>query len=326
MSPAAGLRRRLARLTLAPDGKPRPSAPFGRGPLAAKLLGRVIMASSAAGGRLPAGVAHGVAQIGGTLEWAARPDKRRRLAENLSHAVARPPEDPAVRRLVRREVVNEARRSADLLWALLRPEEVLATTRIDGAENVREAAARGKGVVLAGLHVGGWEVATVIPKAVVPVRTTALVTDDWLAWAVSGLRLQNGLGTLYDSEPTSRALELLRRGEALLLLCDYAKLGMRTYPVRLLDGVAELPAGAVTLARLAGSPILPFAVLPLAPRRWRVLVEPPIEPPSRRGGEEAELQVAQELADRFTELLRDHADHWAAVYPMSWHGGAERGE
>jgi lauroyl/myristoyl acyltransferase len=93
---------------------------------------------------------------------------------------------------------------------------------------------------------------------------------------------------------------------------------MRTYPVRLLDGVADLPAGVVVLARLCGTPIVPFTVLPLAPRRWRVAIEPALAPPPRRGGEAAERAVLQELADRWTAQLRANAEHWAAVYPMTW--------
>jgi lauroyl/myristoyl acyltransferase len=86
----------------------------------------------------------------------------------------------------------------------------------------------------------------------------------------------------------------------LLVLGEYAKDSMRTYPVRLLDAVAELPAGAATLARLCDSPIVPFTVLPLGPRRWRVEIEPPLHPPDCDGGAAAEKALLQELADRWT--------------------------
>jgi lauroyl/myristoyl acyltransferase len=145
-----------------------------------------------------------------------------------------------------------------------------------------------------------------------------VVTDDWLAWAVEGLRARAGLGIMYDSEPVSKAAGLLRDGEAILVLGDYAKDGMRTYPVRLLDAIAELPAGPVALARLCGTPIVPFSVLPRAPRRWRVEVEKPLWPPARDAGEEGERELPQALADRWTTTLREHAEHWAAVYPMTW--------
>ena len=312
------LRERLDALRLAPDGKPRPDAPFGQGPLAARALRGAIVGASAITSRLPVGVVGPLASVGARVEWACRPGKRRQLASNLCHALGLPPGHPDVRALVRREVRNEARRSADFLWALANPDELLATTKIEGREHIDEALARGHGVLLVSTHVGGWEVATALAKAIVPVPTTAIVTDDWLAWAVEGLRVRAGLGVMYDSELASKAARLLRDGEAILVLGDYAKDWMRTYSIRFLDAVAELPAGPVALARLCGTPLVPFSVLPVAARWWRVEIEAPLDPPQRNGGVEAEQALLQELADRWTETLRANAEHWAAVYPMAW--------
>ena len=311
-------RGRLEALRIAPDGKPRPDAPFGQGPLAARVLRGAIVCASGLAGRAPVGVIRPLVGIGATVEWALRPAKRRRLAENLCHALGLPADHPDVKALVRREVRNEAVRSADFLWALRRPDELLATTEVSGLEHISTALERGHGVLLVSTHVGGWEVATALAKALVPVPTTVIVTDDWLAWAVEGLRVRAGLGIMYDSEPATKAARLLRDGEALLVLGDYAKPWMRTYPVRLLDAVAELPAGPVALARLCGTPLVPFSVLPVVQRRWRVEIEPPLYPPERNGGETAERALLQQLADRWTATLRREAEHWAAVYPMTW--------
>jgi Kdo2-lipid IVA lauroyltransferase/acyltransferase len=312
------LRSKLDDLRLAPDGNPRPDAPFGQGPFAARLLRGAILGASALASRAPVGVIRRLTTVGATIEWALRPAKRRQLAMNLSHTLALPPDHAEVKALVRAEVRNEARRSADFLWALARPDELLATTEVVGLTHIVEALERGRGVLLVSTHMGGWEVATALAKHLVPVPTTAIVTDDWLAWAVEGLRARAGLGIMYDSEPVSKAAGLLRSGEAILVLGDYAKEWMRTYPVRLLDAVAELPAGPVVLARLCGTPLVPFSVLPAAQRRWRVEVEPPLYAPSRNGGVEAEKALLQELADRWTVTLREHREHWAAVYPMTW--------
>jgi lauroyl/myristoyl acyltransferase len=313
------VRKRLASLWLAPDGKPRPEAPFGRGPFAARVLRGAILGASAVASRLPVGVLSPLAAASATVEWALRSGKRRRLASNLCHTLGLPPTHPEVKALVRQEIANEARRSADFLWALARPDELVATTEISGREHIGEALAQGHGALLVSTHVGGWEVATTLAREVVPVPTTVIVTDDWLAWAVDGLRVRAGLGLLYDSEPVAGAVRLLRGGEAVLVLGDYAKPWMRTYPVRLLDGVAELPAGAVALSRLCATPIVPFTVLPVRQRRWRVEVERPLLPPARDGGAAAEKALLQELADRWTAQLRSHPEHWAAVYPMTWH-------
>lgn len=314
MTLAGGLRR----LALAPDGRPRPDAPFGRGPLAARVLARVIDAAAFLGSRLPTRVAHAAAAAGGTAEWALRPGKRRRLAGNFARAVGRPPDDPIVRGLVRAEIRNEARRSADLLWALGRREAFVASVEVDGLEHVHAALGRGRGVILAGIHVGGWEVATALPHVLVPVPTTAIVADDWLAWAIEHMRTTAGLGVLYRSESMVRAARLLRAGEAVLVLGDDGVGQPRGYPVPFAGGIAELPAGVVALARLCGTPVVSFYVLPRGPRRWHVLIDAPVEPPGRRSGRAGEEAVLRRLAARWTEVIRAHPEHWAAVYPIRW--------
>lgn len=313
------LRARLGELRLAPDGAPRPDAPFGRGPLAARVLAHVIDGAVWAGCRVPAGVAHSLASIGGHIEWAVRPGKRRGLAVNIAHALGTNPEAPPVRRTVRREIVNEAHRSADLLWALGRPDDFLATVELDGFEHARSAAAAGDGVILSGIHLGGWEVATAIPRAEIPVPTSVIVADDWLAWAIAHMRVTAGLRVLYRTAPAIRAARHLQAGEALLVLSDDGwGSEPRTYPVRFLDSSADLPAGVVTLSRLCQTPIVSFAVLPVGARRWRAVLDPPIGPPGRDGGAEEEQKVLQILADRWSELIRSYPDQWAAAYRIRW--------
>ena len=319
MSGLGGSRSRLRRLALAPDGLPRPEAPFGRGPLAAHLLARVIDGAAWGGSRAPARIAHALAAAGGTAEWAVRPGKRARLAANLAHAVGGDPSDGRVRTLVRREVLNEARRSADLLWALGRPAELRATTDFEGLEHIEEALAHGRGVVLAGIHLGGWEVATALPEVVVPVPTTAIVADDWLAWAIAHARVAVGLHVMYRTEPAIRAARLLARGEAVLVLGDDGwGEEPRGYAVRFLDGIAHLPAGIVSLARIAGSPIVSFYALPRGPRRWVVSLDEPVLPPGRAEGKDGERRVLQALADRWSEVIRRYPEHWSAVYRIRW--------
>lgn len=319
MSALDRLRRRRAEWRLAPDGKPRPDAPFGQGPLAARVLSAVMRGAATAGSRAPARLTHGGALAGGLAEWAVRPGMRDLLAENIGHAVGRPAGDPLVRRLVREEFVNEARRSADLLWAIGRKDDLLATTPVVGTEHVREALSRGRGLILASLHLGGWEVATAIPSRHVPAPTSVIVADNWLAWAIDRFREAAGLRVVYRTDSIVRIAGLLRRNESLLVLGENAEDDtVRRLPVRFLDSVAELPAGIPTLARLCGTPVAPFSVLPYGPRRWRVTIQPLVEPPARGEGREGEARMLQELADLWSEEIRLDPEHWAARFPMHW--------
>jgi KDO2-lipid IV(A) lauroyltransferase len=287
------------------------------------VLGHVIDGAAWLGSRLPARLAHGFAVVGGNIEWATRPAKRRQLASNLAHAVDRPAGSKMVRALVRREIVNEARRSADLLWAIGRRDEFVECTRIDGLEHFVEAAESGRGVVLAGAHVGGWEVATALPAAVLTVPTTVVVADNWLAWGIQHVRRAAGLRVVYAGRLPLESLRVLNRGEALLMLGDDGSTSSsRSCPVRFCGTIAMLPVGVVSLARLAAAPIVPFTVLPRGPRRWVVTIERQIEPPDRERGRDGEQAVLQLLADRWTETVRCHPEHWAASFPIEWRDGA----
>ena len=169
--------------------------------------------------------------------------------------------------------------------------------------------------MLVGVHVGGWELATTVPAALIPVPTTALVADDWLAWSIEDMRARVGLRVVFRTDPVAKIGALLRRGEALVVIGDDASgTQPRMHTVRFLDADAELPSGAVTLARLYESALVGFHVLPLGHRRWRLVFEEPMVP-DRRAEDE---KLLQQLADGWTTLLREVPEHWAASFPIRW--------
>jgi phosphatidylinositol dimannoside acyltransferase len=290
---------------------------LGQGKDAARMLRAAITVSAAVGGRLPPGIVARLAAAGGTIEWAVRPRKRAILATNLAHALSLPPEDPRVRRAVRAEVAAEARRSADFLWSVAHPERVAAATRIEGLDGLTAALDGGRGAILAGPHVGGWEVVTPL-AATVGVEITALVEDDWLAWAVAGIRSRAGLRLVPTSVPPVRLARALREGGVVAVLADLAKPGMRAVEVSLVGDPVLLPAGPAALARITGAPMIPVAVLPIASRAWRLVLGRPIAAPPRSSGRGGERRAVQALADAWSEVLRRHPTEWAAVDPMPW--------
>ena len=102
---------------------------------------------------------------------------------------------------------NEARRSADLLWALGDREALRRATAVEGRAHIEAALAPGRGAILAGLHLGGWEIAASIAEDAIPGPTTAVVADDWLAWAMHGRRHAVGLRTVPRTDAADAAGE-----------------------------------------------------------------------------------------------------------------------
>ena len=285
---------------------------------AAIALARVIDGAAWVGSRLPVWLAHGLAELGGNIQWATRPKRRRCLAANLCHAVGAPPDDPRVQAAVRRVMLNESHAAADLLWAIGKPQQFLDTVVYKGWDFVDSTVAQGRGLILAGTHLGGWEVATAIPGAKIAVPTNVIVADNWIAWAIEHVRAGVGLKVMYRQAAALRSVRRLQAGEAVLLLGDNSEFAGHTHRVRFLDSETEIAAGVAALARLAGSPIISFTVLPLGPRRWCATMDPPIDPPPAEAGRAGEQAVLQQLADRWSEAIRANPGHWAMAAPLHW--------
>jgi hypothetical protein len=111
---------------------------------------------------------------------------------------------------------------------------------------------------------------------------------------------------MYDSEPAAKAARLLRKegdpraGRLRAVDADC--------PVRFLDAVAELPAGPAVLARLCGTPIVPFS----CPISSALVAE--IGRPLPARAERGRPRRRSCRARRPLDDARQNADHWAAVY------------
>ena len=285
---------------------------------AAIALARIIDGAAWVGSRLPAWLTHGLAELGGNIQWALRPKRRRCLAANLCHALGAPPDHRRVQSAVRRVMINESHAAADLLWAIGQPQEFLDTVVYKDWHYVDEVVSQGRGLILAGTHLGGWEVATAIPGAKVAVPTNVIVADNWIAWAIEHVRAGVGLRVMYRQAAALRSVRRLQAGEAVLLLGDNSEFAGHKHRVRFLDSDMQMAAGVAALARLAGSPIISFTVLPLGPRRWKATMDPPIEPPLPEAGRAGEQAVLQKLADRWSDAIRANPDHWSMAAPLHW--------
>jgi lauroyl/myristoyl acyltransferase len=205
------------------------------------------------------------------------------------------------------------------LPADVRAGAVDAHFRIDGYEHVTDALGRGKGVILALPHLGGWEWAGAWMAdqghhmlAVVE----ALEPPELLAWFA---RQREAMGlevVALGPHVSSRVLRALRDNRIVCLLCDRDLTGDGV-DVEFFGERTTLPAGPATLALRTGAALLPVAVYFEGSRDHHGVVGTPVA--VERGGRLREdiARITQSLATAFETLISAAPRQWHLL-PPNW--------
>jgi KDO2-lipid IV(A) lauroyltransferase len=195
-------------------------------------------------------------------------------------------------------------------------EELRAGMDCDGLDNLAEAKAAGKGVVMCMPHLGGWDfggawlAAIGYPLTVVvePVEPPELF--EWFA----DLRRSKGLTVVpLGPEAASGVLHTLRAGGVCGLLSD-RDIGGNGVEVEFFGERTTLPAGPATLALRTGAPLLPCAVF-FEGERHRGVIGPPLDTSRRGAVREDVARITQALADELAVLIRRAPEQWHVFQP-----------
>ncbi len=185
---------------------------------------------------------------------------------------------------------------------------------MSGYEYVAEGLDRGKGVILALPHLGGWEWAgrwLALRGVKITVVVEQLDPPELFDWFVK-LRSELGMTVVALGPDAGKAvLGALKRNEVVCLLSD-RDLDGRGVEVEFFGERTTLPAGPATLGIRTGAPILPTAVY-FTPRYngHFGLVRPPLDTTRSGSLRDDVARVTQQLA-RELELLITRA-------PQQWH-------
>jgi KDO2-lipid IV(A) lauroyltransferase len=264
-------------------------------PLAYRLAARLAQA-------LPASVAYVLARAVAACFWAWSPGRRAAVQANLRRVR---PEDSAaqLRAGARRLFANFAESLVDTWRLSTDPAATRAACTVDGVEHVHAALAEGRGVLLWSAHLGNWELAA-----------AALVREGLPVSALARPHARAGVDRFFAERrsragvsivgrcPGSRAARLVLRSRGLLALLGDRGFGGGGRSVPLFGGAARLPAAPLALAHGTGAALVPGYVVRVAPGRYRVTVEPPLE----SAGEAALPALAATL------------ERWVRAYPEQW--------
>lgn len=219
------------------------------------------------------------------------------------------------------DVATIDRRSIDSLAARIR--------RFDGLDHLLAALRAGRGVILAGAHLGSFEsaiaalrTASRVPVHVVFARDRIRAFDRARSAARRHLAMvEHPVGRGIDAWLALR--DALDRGEVVAVLADRVMPGQRGATIRFFGRPATLPPGPVRLSAMTGAPIVPTFVIPSEDGGSTLRFEPPIEPDDADRAVDDHHPGQRALVAAIERAIRAAPDHWLVI-EGPWVGAVER--
>ncbi len=249
-------------------------------------------------------------EIFGWLIFRFSPRKRGIVAENLKQALG---ENQFKPEMVRTNLMRLGRTLGEfLLLPGWREKKFAEKVEFSGLDILKQAYAENKGVILAGGHIGNWELKIIsIGKKGYPVH--AIIKEQKLPRTdklINQLRENLGLGLIYQKGLALReAFQVLRRGEVLLVMMDEFA-GARGVEVDFCGRKTPTFSGAAVLSRKFSCPVLPVAIRYLPNDRHRVVIKEPVPTEGRTVPE-----ILEDLNEHLGEEIRNEPAAWLALRP-----------
>ncbi len=259
---------------------------------------------------LPDSFSYRLGEIFGWLIFKFSPRKRVIVADNLKQVLGKNRFQPE---MVRRNLMRLGRTLGEFFLLPGWKEKKFADkVEFWGLDNLKKAYAENKGVIMAGGHIGNWELKLIsIGKKGYPVHSIIkeqkLLRTDKL---INQLRENLGLGLIFQKGLGLREVfQVLKRGEVLLVMMDeYA--GARGEKVNFCGRTTPTFPGAAVLSQKFSCPLLPVAIRYLPYDRHLVVIKEPIVTEGRTVQE-----ILEELNEHLAEEIRNDPTAWLALRP-----------
>jgi KDO2-lipid IV(A) lauroyltransferase len=198
-----------------------------------------------------------------------------------------------------------------LKFGTLSEAAMLERVEFDGEDRARGAYAQGRGVLFFTGHFGFWELhALVHALTLEPFSVIARPLDNpYLNNLLERIRHRTGNPVIYRQGMIRPVMRTLQAGHGIAVLIDQHIQTRDAVYVDFFERPAATTSAIAALALRTGAPVVPCFALPLAPGRYRMVYEHPIEPPSADSPD-----AIQEFTQRCTDVLemyvRRHPELW----------------
>jgi KDO2-lipid IV(A) lauroyltransferase len=273
---------------------------------------------------LPLRLGYAIAAALTEVHFRLFPSRRHALLANL--AVAMPRSTRHERVAVARRMMRSYNSMLFEFFRLphLRREELLRSVEVVGREHLENAVARGRGVILASSHIGNWELAAVVLAhwGYALHAVAGIQLSRWLTPAVRETKSELAIHTVSSEDGFRKLMRALEHNDLVALMVD-GDLYQHGVGIEFFGRETRWPAGPGVLAQRTGALVICGYCERLEPGRFRIVMEPALDP--ARFPSTAELNTA--VATTVERHIREHLDQWCIFRPL-WEEdpalGAER--
>lgn len=262
---------------------------------------------------LPAWLGYGLADLATGLHWLAFPSRRHAALANLATILPRASRRDRAR--IARRMMRSYNRMMYEFFRLphLSREQLLDSVELVGKEHLEKAIARGRGVIITSTHLGNWELGGVmVAQMGYALHAVAGVQlNRWLTGAVRDAKTELSITTISPDDGYRKITRALEHNDPVALVVD-GNIYTHGTTVKWFGRPTSFPAGPGVLAQRTGALVLPGYCLRLGPGRFRVVIEPALDPASFASMAELHQAIAS-VAERH---IRDNLDQWCIFRPM----------
>jgi KDO2-lipid IV(A) lauroyltransferase len=202
-------------------------------------------------------------------------------------------------------------------------EELMRAVQFEGRGHLERAVARGRGVVITSTHVGNWELAAVVlAQSGYAVHAVAGVQlSRWLTPAVRSTKDELAIRTVAPEDGFRKLLRALEHNDLVALMVD-GDVYSHGVQLDLFGRERSFPSGPGVLAQRTGALILCGFCERLGPGRFRIVIEPALDPAAFSDTRAlvaafSDTRALVTAVARISERhIRDHIDQWCIFRPL----------
>lgn len=266
--------------------------------------------------RLPPPAAAWLGRRLGDLAHVALRRRRRIALDNLATAF------PALtagerRRLCRRSWQHLGTMAVELCAALTLPlDRILQGIAMDGLHHLEAVmGTHGRALVLTA-HLGNWELLAAAHR-LSPYSLAIVVRPldaRWLNALADRLRRRSGVALIEKRGALRPVLESLRRGGMVAILLDQNAARHEGVFAPFFGRPASTSRSLAVLAVRTGTPVIPIFIRREAAGRHRVILRPPLAPPSTGESERAIAEMTTRCNEAIEAAVRETPEQWLWVH------------